>query len=67
MNRKIHAYEKETTWGIVTLIDRACTGVTNAQEITFYTPRTVHVVKAKDGVTERELQVVIATPEAVRA
>lgn len=42
------------------------TGVTNAQEITFYTPRTVHVVKAKDGVTERESQVVIATPEAVR-
>ncbi len=41
------------------------TSVANAQVITFYTPRTVHVVKLKDGTTERKSQVVIATPEKV--
>ena len=38
----------------------------DAQEITFYTPRTVHVVKAKGEVPEQQSQVVIATPEKVK-
>ena len=38
----------------------------DAQEITFYTPRTVHVVKAKGEVPKQQSQVVIATPEKVK-
>ena len=39
---------------------------TDAQEITFYTPRTVHVVKAKGDAPDKESQVVIAQPEKVK-
>ncbi len=39
--------------------------VAEAQELTFYTPRTVHVVKAKDDVPLCT-QVVVATPENVK-
>ena len=38
----------------------------DAQEITFYTPRTVHVVKAKGDVSDWKSQVVIAAPEKVK-
>ena len=40
--------------------------VTNAQEITFYTPRTVHVVKGKGDVSQHASQVVVSTPEKVK-
>lgn len=38
----------------------------DAQEITFYTPRTVHVVKAKGDVSDWKSQVVIVAPEKVK-
>ena len=41
-------------------------GSSYAQEITFYTPRTVHVVKAKDGASQQQSQVVVAAPEKVK-
>lgn len=41
-------------------------GTSTAQEVTFYTPRTVHIVKAKEGVSSRSSQVVIACPEKVK-
>ena len=40
--------------------------VSHAQEITFYTPRTVHVVKAKGDVSDWKSQVVTAAPGKVR-
>lgn len=42
------------------------TGIARAQVITFYTPRAVHVVKAKGDVSGRSSQVVVATPEKVK-
>ena len=39
---------------------------TNAQEITFFTPRTVHVVKAKEGAHKQSSVVVTAQPEKVK-
>ena len=36
------------------------------QEITFYTPRTVHVVKSQGEVVNKNSQVVIAAPEKVK-
>ena len=41
-------------------------GIARAQVITFYTPRTVHVVKALDDAYKTESQVVIAPPEKVK-
>ena len=41
-------------------------GTARAQVITFYTPRTVHVVKAMGEAPEQQSQVVIATPEKVK-
>ena len=41
-------------------------GTARAQVITFYTPRTVHVVKAVGEAPEQQSQVVIATPEKVK-
>ena len=38
----------------------------DAQEITFYTPRTVHVVKAKGDTPKWKSQVVVATPGKVK-
>ena len=42
------------------------TGAVNAQEITFYTPRTVHVIKSKGDAPLQQSQVVIATPKKVK-
>ena len=39
---------------------------TNAQEITFFTPRTVHVVKAKESAHKQSSVVVTAQPEKVK-
>ena len=39
---------------------------TNAQEITFFTPRTVHIVKAKENAHEQSSVVVTAQPEKVK-
>ena len=40
--------------------------VSYAQQITFYTPRTVHVVKPRGEYVERNSQVVIANPEKIK-
>ena len=55
----------------VLLIAAACcmslfAQMVNAQEITFYTPRTVHVIKSKGDAPLQQSQVVIATPEKVK-
>ncbi|MBQ8737629.1 MAG: hypothetical protein IJY78_07410, partial [Bacteroidaceae bacterium] len=38
----------------------------NAQNVTFYTPRTVRIEKPQDGTSSRESLVVIAKPERVK-
>ena len=54
------------TIGMLFALLGAAVSTANAQEITFYTPRTVHVVKAKEEAPVRPSQVVIATPERVK-
>lgn len=41
-------------------------GEMDAQDVTFYTPRTVHVIKSKGELSGRKSQVVIAQPERVK-
>ena len=61
-----------TLWSVrIRLLLAAAMGMfavlpTIAQEITFYTPRTVHVVKPKGDAPDKESQVVIAHPEKVK-